>query len=174
MANPLWSLSCDTAVAHVQYSLLTNPAKLVADSAQSPRKHFCTCASAAARHKDTIHFVAVSHSDRSSTDHWLASLPQSPDNGDVTVIVDAEREIFAQWGLGVSSVWHVLNPWSLLSVYRLGKEDGIYNRPTESGTRWQTSGSFAVDGNGKVTWSKPSASADEVPDFEDALRSLAM
>lgn len=92
----------------------------------------------------------------------------------MAVIVDDERQIYAQWGLGVSSFWHVLNPWSLLSVYRLGKQEGVYNRPTESGTRWQTSGSFAVDGKGKVTWSKPSASADEVPDFKDALNSLEM
>ncbi|KAF9733125.1 hypothetical protein PMIN06_004670 [Paraphaeosphaeria minitans] len=137
-------------------------------------KTFLNMRSAASRYKDTIHFVAVSHSDRASTDHWLASLRQSSENGHVAVIVDEEREIHAQWGLGVSSFWHVLNPWSLLSVYRLAKQEGIYNRPTESGTRWQTSGTFAVDGKGKVTWSKPSASADEVPDLEDALKSLAM
>jgi hypothetical protein len=128
--------------------------------------------SAAARHKEDIHFVAVSHSDRASTDHWLASLPKFSENMDVDIIVDDQRQIYAQWGLGVSSIWHVLNPWSLVSVYRLGRQEGIYNRPTESGTRWQTSGSFAVDGQGKVTWSQPSASADEVPDFDEALKSL--
>ncbi|KAF2445702.1 hypothetical protein P171DRAFT_484369 [Karstenula rhodostoma CBS 690.94] len=135
-------------------------------------KTFLNMRSAASRHKHVIHFVAVSHSDRASTDQWLASLPQSSENSHVAVIVDDEREIYAQWGLGVSSFWHVLNPWSLFSVYMLGRQDGIYNRPTKSGTRWQTSGSFAVDGKGKVAWSKPSASADEVPDFEDVLNSL--
>lgn len=60
-----------------------------------------------------------------------------------------------------------------MSVYRLAKQEGIHNRPTESGTRWQTSGSFAVDREGKVTWSKPSTSADEVPDFDVALESFA-
>jgi hypothetical protein len=134
-------------------------------------KTFLNMRSAAARHKEDIHFVAVSHSDGASTDHWLASLPEASENTNVDVIVDEQRQMYAQWGLGVSSIWHVLNPWSLVSVYRLRKE-GICNRPTESGSRWQTSGSFAVDGQGKVTWSQPSASADEVPDFDEALSSL--
>jgi hypothetical protein len=88
------------------------------------------------------------------------------------MIVDDERNMYADWGLGVSSFWHVLNPWSLYSVYTLGKQKGVWNRPTESGTRWQISGSFAVDAEGVVRWSRPSASADEVPDFGEALRAL--
>ena len=41
------------------------------------------------------------------------------------IVVDSDREIFAQWGLGVSSLWHVLNPASLWSAYKLGREQGI-------------------------------------------------
>lgn len=88
------------------------------------------------------------------------------------MIVDDEREIYAAWGLGVSSLWHVLSPWSLYSVYTLGKQDNIWNRPTESGNRWQRAGSFAVDGDGTVQWSLPGASADHVPDFEEGLRAI--
>lgn len=87
-------------------------------------------------------------------------------------IVDDERTMYAEWGLGVSSFWHVLNPTSLFSVYKLGKQEGIWNRPTESGTRWQTSGSFAIDGDGIVRWSHPSESADDMLDFEAALKAL--
>ncbi|KAF1979473.1 hypothetical protein BU23DRAFT_548705 [Bimuria novae-zelandiae CBS 107.79] len=128
--------------------------------------------STAKQHRGDAHFVAVSHSDALSTDHWLASLPEPAQNETVHMIVDKHRRIYAEWGLGVSSLWHVLNPWSLVSVYRLGKQEGIWNRPTESGTRWQTSGIFVVDAKGTVTWTKPSASADEVPDFDEALRTL--
>lgn len=70
------------------------------------------------------------------------------------VIIDSEWEIYAQWGLGVSSFWHVLSPWSMWSVYKLGKEEGIWNRSTESGSRWQTSGSFAIDKEGMVAWGR--------------------
>jgi hypothetical protein len=38
------------------------------------------------------------------------------------VIVDEEREVYAKWGLGISSFWHILNPWSMYSVYTLGKQ----------------------------------------------------
>ena len=90
--------------------------------------------------------------------------------GQVKIVVDSDRKLYAQWGLGVSSFWHILNPWSLWSVYRTGREDGIWNKPTESGNRWQTAGSFAVDGQGTVQWSKKAGTADEAVDFEQAVK----
>lgn len=86
--------------------------------------------------------------------------------------MDDQRKIYAAWGLGTSSFWHVLSPQGLYSVYKLAKQEGIANRPTESGYRWQTSGSWAVDGAGKVVWGGPSKSADEIPEFEDAVRAV--
>jgi hypothetical protein len=93
---------------------------------------------------------------------------------DVNVIVDADRELYAKWGVGIGSAWHVLNPWSMYSVYRLGKNEKIWNRPTESGSRWQTSGSFAVDSEGFVRWASVPKSADDIPDFHEAVRSLGI
>jgi hypothetical protein len=122
------------------------------------------------KNKD-VNFIAVSHSDEQSTEKWLASVGGA---GDTQVIVESNREIYAKWGLGTSSAWHVLNPWSMYEVYKLGKKEGIWNKPTESGTRWQTSGSFAVDGKGAVTWSKVAKAADEIPDFKDALQSVGV
>ena len=40
------------------------------------------------------------------------------------------------------------------------------------GNKWQIGGAFAVDAGGFVRWSKPAASADEVPDFREALKAL--
>ena len=91
---------------------------------------------------------------------------------DAKVIVDADRELYAQWGLGISNTWHVLNPWSLYSVIRLARQEKIVNRPTETGTRWQTSGSFAVDKRGLVQWASIAKAADDIPDFDEALKSL--
>jgi hypothetical protein len=93
---------------------------------------------------------------------------------DVNVIADADRELYSKWGLGASSAWHVLNPWSLYSVYKLGTSEKIWNRPTESGNRWQTSGSFAIGGEGVVKWAKVAKSADDVPDFKGALTALGI
>ena len=59
------------------------------------------------------------------------------------------------------------------NVYQLGKTEGIWNRPTESGTRWQMSGSWAMDAKGVVKWGGVSKSADDVPEFEDAVAAVA-
>ncbi|PSN64577.1 hypothetical protein BS50DRAFT_590371 [Corynespora cassiicola Philippines] len=134
-------------------------------------KTFLDLRASAVAHPDIRH-VAVSHSDQPSTDRWLASLPDPSNNQKVEMIVDPEREVYAAWGLGLSSFWHFLSPSSLHSVYTLGKEEGIWNRPTESGSRWQSSGSFAVDADGLVNWGRPNESADEIPNFEEAVEAL--
>lgn len=90
----------------------------------------------------------------------------------VTVVVDADREIYAQWGLGTVSWSHVLSPAALVSIWNLGREDGIWNRPTESGNRWQSSGNWTVDGEGYVKWGGPAARADEVVDIDGAIGAL--
>ena len=128
-------------------------------------KIFLRLRSSASSHPD-VAFIAVSHSDQASTDKWLAAVGGA---GHVKVIVDSERKIYAAWGLGTSSFWHVLSPGGLWNVYKLGKEEGIWNRPTESGTRWQTGGSFGVDGKSIVRWGQAAPGADWVPDFEDAI-----
>ena len=122
----------------------------------------------AAANKD-VHCVAVSHSDQESTDRWVESVGGP---GDVRVIVDHSRNIYAAFGLGVSSWWHVLNPWSMATVFKLGREEKIWNRPTESGSRWQTAGEFAVDSSGVVHYSHPAQTTDDLADFQAALRSV--
>lgn len=84
-------------------------------------KTFQSLRAAASAHP-SIDFVAVSHSDQSATGKWLEAVGGADK---VRIIVDAERELFAHWGLGVSSFWHVLSPASMWSVYQLGKEQGI-------------------------------------------------
>lgn len=118
-----------------------------------------------------VNFVAVSHSDQESTDKWIISIGGQ---WEVQVIVDADRELYAKYGLGASSAWHVLNPWSMYSVYKLGKAENIWNKPTESGNRWQTSGNFAVDKDGVMKWSKVAQTADDIPNFTDALKALGI
>lgn len=63
---------------------------------------------------------------------------------------------------------------ALYSVYRLGADEGIWNRPTESGSRWQKSGAFAVDGDGTIRWRHISKTADDLPDFNAALEALGV
>lgn len=91
------------------------------------------------------------------------------------MVVDPERDIYSAWGLGISSTWHALNPWSLYSAYRLGKDEGIWNTSTQSGTRWQMSGCFAVDAAGFVRLAQVAKAADYVPDFRgEVLNALEL
>ncbi|CEJ57745.1 hypothetical protein PMG11_06427 [Penicillium brasilianum] len=129
---------------------------------------FLVMRTAATQHPD-INFIAISHSDQRATEKWLNEL-DGP--GSVTVVVDAEREIYAKWGLGVVSLSHVLSPASLVNAWKLGKEQGIWNRPTESGSRWQSSGYWAIDQEGHVRWGGPAARADDVLNVDEALKAL--
>lgn len=96
----------------------------------------------AAAHHPNINFIAISHSDQLSTEKWLEAIggPSEAASSSATVIVDVEREIYAKWGLGVVSWGHVSSPTGLLGIWKIGKEKGIWNRLTESGSRWQCSG----------------------------------
>lgn len=93
---------------------------------------------------------------------------------EVKVVIDEGRDLYAAWGLGLSSYWHALSPWAMYSAIRLGKDEGIWNRTTESGTRWQTSGVFAVDAAGVVQWSHVAKSADDVPNFDEVIKALGI
>ncbi|KAL4725072.1 hypothetical protein ACLX1H_008519 [Fusarium chlamydosporum] len=92
-----------------------------------------------------VHCIAVSHSSEEATDRWL---PQVGGTWNIDMVIDEQRDLYAKWGLGISSTWHAVNPFTMWNVFSLGKNEGIWNRPTESGSRWQTSGAFAVDRDG--------------------------
>lgn len=133
-------------------------------------KTFLRLREAATSHPD-IHFIAVSHSNQEHTTQWQQDIGGS-NPANLEVLVDDQREIYGAWGLGVSSVWHVLSPWGLYDLYKMAKEEGIVNRPTASGYRWQTSGTWAVDAQGTVVWGGVAGGANEIPDFGEALEAL--
>ncbi|KAL2202008.1 hypothetical protein CC79DRAFT_164325 [Sarocladium strictum] len=119
----------------------------------------------------SLHCVAVSHSSQEATDRWV---PQVGGAWNVDVIVDEDRDLYAKWGLGVSSIWHMASPWVLYSVYRLGQTEGIWNKPAESGSRWQISGAFAVDRSGIVRYAHVDRAADNVPKLDEAVKALGV
>ncbi|KZL84772.1 alkyl hydroperoxide reductase subunit c thiol specific antioxidant, partial [Colletotrichum incanum] len=126
----------------------------------------------AASKNPNVAFIAVSHSSESHTKKWLSEVGGPGDKNPVEVIFNEERDVYAKWGLGTSSFMHVLSPSALSNVFKLSREEGIANRPTESGSRWQTSGAWAVGENGKVTWGGPAQTASEIPNVDEALSSL--
>ena len=52
-------------------------------------------------------------------------------------------------------------------------KDGIDLRPTGKGSyRWQNSGGFAVDRQGKVRWRKVARDSSDVCDYREAARTV--
>ncbi|KAI1742151.1 hypothetical protein F4680DRAFT_41575 [Xylaria scruposa] len=121
-------------------------------------------------HKE-INFVAVSHSSSEATERWVVKVGG---NWDVTVVIDEERDLYALFGLGMSTTWHALSPIVLYNTLQLGKKENIWNRPTESGSRWQTAGTFAIDENGQVRWRHIATRADDLPDWDAAVQSVGV
>ncbi|KAH7131367.1 hypothetical protein B0J13DRAFT_102902 [Dactylonectria estremocensis] len=132
-------------------------------------KTFRTLAALSDKHKD-IHCIAVSHSSMAATDAWL---PQIGGSWLVDIIIDDERDLYAQWGLGITTTWHVANPATLWSAMRLAKDENIWNRNATSGSRWQLSGAFAVDRGGIIRWVHVGRTADDLADLNAAVESLS-
>ncbi|KAE9574459.1 hypothetical protein CGCF415_v004521 [Colletotrichum fructicola] len=131
-------------------------------------KTFLQLRDAAGRNPD-VKFIAVSHSSELHTSKWLAEVGGVGDTSPVDVVVDEDRTVYAKWGLGISSFLHVLSPGELSEVFSLAWNEGIKNRPTESGNRWQTSGAWAINEGGIIVWGHAAKGASEIPDFEEAV-----
>jgi hypothetical protein len=90
-----------------------------------------------------VAFFAVSHSSQQATDKWIRQMGGA---WNVQVVVDEEREVYAAWGLGISTTYHLLNPWTQIARNKLGKEEGNWGREVDpSGNRWQIGGAWSTD-----------------------------
>ncbi|KAI9641633.1 hypothetical protein NHQ30_009487 [Ciborinia camelliae] len=119
-----------------------------------------------------LHFIAISHNSKEATDRWVQQVGGA---WSVQVIVDEDREIYANWGLGVSTTWHLLNPWTEIARQQLGKQEGIWGREVDpSGNRWVVGGSWTTDQMGTIKWGAASKSADEIPDLVEACKSVGV
>ena len=99
-----------------------------------------------AKENPDVRVFVVSHGARQATNEWLVKIGGAEG---LAVIIDKQRELYAEWGLGDSNVLHFLGLRSLLGVVRLWFS-GIFNR-SASGTRWQRSGIFLIK-NGQISW----------------------
>jgi len=110
-------------------------------------------------------FLAVSHSPEAATDAWAEAVGG---RGEVDLVVDEERSLYAAWGLGRSSFGHFMGLTSLRAVGELARE-GVRNRHPH-GTRWQQAGTFALDPDQTVCWRHLPEHAGDLPDLRAAIR----
>lgn len=164
------------------------------------QKTFLNFRTLANKHAASATFIAVSHATRPATDKWLNLLGGA---WTVNIIIDEDRAIYAAWGLGLSSVWSMLNPATQRQAWRekgwLGDQvttsiqrtatatatlaHNVNDSDSDSdnglavnpmGNKWQTAGAFAVDASGYVVWAAKAASADDILDLDGAVNSLRL
>src|SRR4051812_21678669 len=111
-----------------------------------------------------VQWIAVSHAAAPDTERWCTAIGGA---GGVTVVSDPSRRSYAAWGLDRTSVSHFMGRRSLSAVAGLARH-GIRNRHP-SGTRWQSAGTFALDGRGIVRWRSLPAHAGDLPELGQAV-----
>lgn len=134
-------------------------------------KQFLTLRALANRHP-SLRCVAISHCTPLATQKWLNALGGA---WNVEVIVSSDRALYAEWGLGLSNSYYLLNPWTQVKQRKLGTEEGIWVRDvgSEGGCRWQVGGAWGVDEMGVVRWAFVGATADEGGDLAEGVRILS-
>lgn len=118
----------------------------------------------------------------------------------VQIVIDEDRSVYAAWGLGLGSVWYVLNPQTQVQAWKekgwLGgkvatavkRTDGHTRQPsyqangtgvldtegpmTVMGNKWQTAGAWAVNEQGQIVWGSKATSMDDVMDLDAGLAAL--
>jgi hypothetical protein len=121
----------------------------------------------AAAEAPDVQWVAISHAPDQATERWAASVGGP---GEVRLMSDPSRASYAAWGLGRTSAGHFLGARSLGGVARLARE-GIRNTHPH-GTRWQSAGTFAIDGQAIVRWSHVPEHAGDLPALDVALAAV--
>jgi len=124
----------------------------------------------------TIHVVIVQHSELSVTQDWFDSLSGPslfPSSDRYTLVADPERELYARWGIGLLGWGGMVNADVMKALNEQKTKEGIDMRPTGKGSyRWQNSGGFAVDRDGRVRWRKVAKDSSDVCDYKEAARTI--
>jgi hypothetical protein len=111
-------------------------------------------------------WIAISHAPEEATERWSRAVGAEG----VRIASDPSRRTYADWGLWRTSLGHFLGRRSLAAVGSLARR-GIRNRHPH-GTRWQSAGTFALDGRAIVRWRHLPTHAGDLPDLDSALEAV--
>lgn len=90
------------------------------------------------------------------------------------LIADSQRTLYSSFGVGTLGWGGLFSRSMLKELTDLKNNEGIVNTTTGAGSwRWQNSGGFAVDREGKVRWVKVAKDAGDVCPYDgEAVKSL--
>ena len=145
----------------------------------------------ASRQHTEVEFLAITHGDPGMATDWCRDIGvgtvqventldegsstqwcMDVEDSDIRLFVDPDRELYAEWGLGLGGANHLLDPRVLWRRLTVRFSHGAYNR-VPSGSRWQRAGMFAVDGDGIVRAVHVADFAGDRPDIGVATTFLA-
>lgn len=142
---------------HVRYSALfpSTPTQ------QQPQHELTFCLSVAQKtflhlralankYPTSLSCIAISHSSPTATRKWIDLIGGA---WNVSVVIDEDRAIYAAWGLGLGSVWYVLNPSTQVQGW---KEKGwlgasVAGAISRTGTAGQGKSALDAEREGKRT-----------------------
>jgi hypothetical protein len=67
------------------------------------------------KYPNNLTCIAVSHSSAAATQKWIDLLGGA---WNVSIVIDEDRAAYAAWGLGLGSMWYVLNPTTQRQAWR--------------------------------------------------------
>ncbi|KAJ9133492.1 Tsa antioxidant enzyme domain protein, partial [Coniochaeta hoffmannii] len=79
------------------------------------QKTFLALRAIANKYPTTLSCIAISHSSPAATQKWIDLVGGA---WNVSVVIDEDRSLYAAWGLGLGSVWYVLNPTSQVQGWK--------------------------------------------------------
>jgi len=79
------------------------------------QKTFLALRALANKYPTTLSCIAISHSSPAATQKWIDLVGGA---WNVSVVIDEDRSLYAAWGLGLGSVWYVLNPTSQVQGWK--------------------------------------------------------
>ena len=124
-----------------------------------------------------LRIVIVQHSPEQETKEWFERVRGHelfPDEGKKVVLIsDPKRECYAAWGIGELGWGGMVNADIMRTLHKNKVQEGLdITKGDWSNYRWQNSGGFAVDGQGKVKWRKLAKDSSDVCDYAEAAASL--
>ncbi|KAK4178242.1 hypothetical protein QBC36DRAFT_368960 [Triangularia setosa] len=147
------------------------------------------------KHRDLV-FLAISHSSPAATEKWVSLIGGK---GNVKLVYDPKRTIYASWGLGTGGWGYLLNVntqvngfktkgwlgttvaasvertegFSFMKKQGQGQQGGV-EEGMKMGNKWQEAGGWAVDGKGRVVWGGKLGRADESLGLEEGVKLLKL
>ncbi|TKX26722.1 hypothetical protein C1H76_0876 [Elsinoe australis] len=124
----------------------------------------------------SLRIVIVQHSSEADTRDWFERIGGTtlfPDQSRVTLVSDVNRELYAAWGIGQLGWGQMVNADIMRRLHENKVKEGLdLTKSDWTSYRWQNSGGFAVDREGRVRWRHLASDSSDVCDFRKAADAL--